>query len=172
VAPPQQQAAPPPQPAQPAPLQQQPSQPLTPQQSSILQACTDLCSLLQPYLTADELRQAAVIPGAIEVLSVRAPPGPGSQAAPLLRRRPTRHSHARSHLARSPPPLQQKFCTGLIPGPVEARLLSLAESFARHDYRAAERATATLASSDWSTTKDFIRPIKLLAALGLTKSSQ
>ena len=55
---------------------------------------------------------------------------------------------------------------------MEARLLSLAENFARHDYRAAERATATLASSDWSTTKDFIRPIKLLAALGLTKSSQ
>ena len=48
----------------------------------------------------------------------------------------------------------------------------MAESFTAHDYRAAEKSATTLASSDWASTKDFIRPIKLLATLGLAKSNQ
>ncbi len=68
--------------------------------------------------------------------------------------------------------MQQKFSMSLIPAPVEARLSAIAECFTTHDYRSAEKAATTMASSDWSATKDFIRPIKLLATLGLAKSRQ
>ena len=61
---------------------------------------------------------------------------------------------------------------GLIPAPVETRLSAIAACFTSYDYRGAEKAAATMASSDWAATKDFIRPLKLLATLGLAKSRQ
>jgi hypothetical protein len=54
---------------------------------------------------------------------------------------------------------------------VEAKLVALTECFQAHDYRSAEKAAASLVSSDWQATKEFIRPLKLLSTLGLSKSS-
>ena len=60
---------------------------------------------------------------------------------------------------------------GLVSSAVEGKLVALSESFSEHRYKDAEKQTASLASADWGATKDFIRPLKLLAALGLAKSS-
>ena len=62
----------------------------------------------------------------------------------------------------------------LIPSAVEGKLSAMAESFTVHEYKSAEKVAASIASSssDWASTKDFMRQIKLLATLGLQKSQQ
>ena len=61
---------------------------------------------------------------------------------------------------------------GQVSPAVEAKLSSMSEHLNRHEYRPAEKLTTSLATTDWMSTKDFIRPLKTLVNLGLVKSSQ
>jgi hypothetical protein len=55
---------------------------------------------------------------------------------------------------------------------VEAKLSAIAGHFAVYNFKAAEKASSELATSDWANCKDFVKAVKILSNLGLIKSSQ